>query len=209
MPVLKKIPFFSNTKDNTHCFQACLKMILKFLYPEKSFSFKKLDEISQKPKNKWTWPYTALINLKKMGLVVKYYSTFDCKKFAKEGLDYLKKKFPKDFKTILEKTGDIKKEMRNAEKLIKSGIFSYQKTSLKSVKRKFNQNYLVIFHINTRILHKKKGYSGHFVVLVGFDKNYLFIHDPGLPPYPERKVPKSLFLKAWQNYSVILIKKPK
>ena len=57
----KEIPYFKQP-DNTHCFQACLKMILKYFFPEKEFTYEELDEISDKPRN--------LITLKAMDIKV-------------------------------------------------------------------------------------------------------------------------------------------
>ena len=66
----KEIPYFKQP-DNTHCFQACLKMVLKYFFPEKEFTFEELDKITDKPKDKWTWSCTALVELKNIGLKIK------------------------------------------------------------------------------------------------------------------------------------------
>jgi hypothetical protein len=55
------LPFYSNTADGTHCFQAGLKMILKHFIPEKDLTFEGLDKISMKIDGLWTWPIAALI----------------------------------------------------------------------------------------------------------------------------------------------------
>jgi uncharacterized protein YvpB len=46
-------------------------------------------------------------------------------------------------------------------------------------------------------LNDKPGYSSHFVLIVGCDDRNFIIHDPGLPPYESRLVPKEKFKKAW------------
>ncbi len=80
---MKKVPFFSNTDDNTHCFQAMLRMILKYFLPEKDFSFAELDKFSGKVKGKWTWSSRALINLQKMGFELVNICCFDWQKFIR------------------------------------------------------------------------------------------------------------------------------
>ncbi len=208
--MIKKIPFYKNLSDKTHCFQACLKMIFKYFFPERDYSFKELDKISKKKKNKWTWPMAALLFLRKNGLKVKFHAELDYKKFAKNGEYYLKELYPKDAEKIIEMS-DISAEIKNTKEMLKYNIFSVKRISLKDIFRKFQQSYLIIFNINSRIVNRKKGFCGHFVLLTGFDKNNIFIHDPGLPPKPNRKVSKKLFLKAWQypkrEYDTILIKK--
>jgi len=59
------IPFFPNTEDNTHCLQATLMSVLKIIYPKENFTYEQLDELCDKPKNKYTWPFAFLVNLKK------------------------------------------------------------------------------------------------------------------------------------------------
>lgn len=34
-------------------------------------------------------------------------------------------------------------------------------------------------------------------MVTGFDDKNLYVHDPGLPPFENRKVPNEIFLKAW------------
>lgn len=106
---------------------------------------------------------------------------------------------------------DISSEIKNTEEMLKYDIFTIKRILLKDVFIKFQQNYLIIFNINSRIVNRKKGFSGHFVLLTGFNKNNIFIHDPGLLPKPNRKVPSKLFLQAWRypqkEYDTILIKR--
>lgn len=44
--IIQNVPFYSNTPDDTHCFQAVLKMVLKYFQPEKYYSFEQLDKLS-------------------------------------------------------------------------------------------------------------------------------------------------------------------
>ena len=42
---MKKIPFYPNP-DNTHCFQAVIKMILKYYFPKEEYSWKELEKLT-------------------------------------------------------------------------------------------------------------------------------------------------------------------
>jgi len=44
---MKKIPFYPNP-DNTHCFQAVIKMILKYYFPKEEYSWKELEKLTGK-----------------------------------------------------------------------------------------------------------------------------------------------------------------
>ena len=46
--IIRNVPFFPNTADNTHCLQAVLKMILKYFEPQKDYSFEELNILSDK-----------------------------------------------------------------------------------------------------------------------------------------------------------------
>ena len=52
----KIVPFYTNTSDDTHCYQAGLKMILKYFIPDKDFSWEELDKFTAKVEDLWTWP---------------------------------------------------------------------------------------------------------------------------------------------------------
>jgi len=207
---MKEIPFFTNTPDDTHCFQASLKMVLKHFFPERDFTFEELDEMTDKPANKWTWPCAGLVALKRMGLEVRFYAKMDYNEFAERGVDYIREIYPNDADEMI-KNSDIESEIENAKEMIKHNIFSNEKVELGDAEKWFNQNYLVVLLINSNVLRDKKGINGHFVVLTGLDEDNVVIHDPGLPPLKNRAVPKELFLKAWrypkEDYDTMLFKK--
>jgi uncharacterized protein YvpB len=43
----------------------------------------------------------------------------------------------------------------------------------------------------------KAGYSGHMIVVTGYDDDGIYIHDPGLPPMENKFVRFEEFEKAW------------
>ena len=52
-------------------------------------------------------------------------------------------------------------------------------------------------NVNAAVLNGEQGYVGHFVVVTGFTDRELILHDPGLPPQPERVVDFKTFEAAW------------
>lgn len=207
----KTIPFYSNAKDDTHCYQACLKMILKHIFPKKNFTFKKLDKLTNKPKAKWSWYPAGLVSLHKMKLIVKLYSMFDYKKFSQEGKKYIYSLFPKENAETIIENSDILSAVKDTKRMLKRKIFRKERIDFIKVEEFFKRSYDIILWVNSGLLNRTNKFTGHFVVLIGFDKNYIYVHDPGLPPRPNRKVSKKHFLKAWEynGYGdVVLIKKP-
>ena len=82
------IPFYSNTEDDTHCFQAVIKMVLKFFWPDKEFTWAELDKITAKVEGLWTWQMAGLLWLDANGFEVKDIEAFDYDQFIKKGGDY-------------------------------------------------------------------------------------------------------------------------
>ena len=207
----KEIPYFKQP-DNTHCFQACLKMVLKYFFPEKEFTFEELDKITDKPKDKWTWSCTALVELKNIGLKIKHYSIFNYNVFSKNGADCIRKTYDKEVAEEMIENSDIESEIENAKKMIEEDIFELKELSFNDVENWFKEGYIILLLINSKMINNELGYSGHYVVLTGFDEDNIFIHDPQIKNgLPNRKVKKDLFIKAWRypekENDVILIKK--
>jgi len=203
-----EIAYFKQS-DDTHCFQACLKMVLKYFFPEKDFTYEELDKITDKPKDKWTWCCAALVELKNMGLKVNFYSNFDYEQFIRSGAAYVRKKYDKEIAKKTIEMSDIESEIKNAKEMIKENIYELKEVPFKNIEEWFKENYIIILLINSKMINKKPGFAGHFVVITGTDKNNVYVHDPGINDgSPNRKVEKDLFIKAWKYQRlVILIKK--
>lgn len=193
------VPFYSNTSDNTHCFQAALKMVLKYFQPEKDFSWKKLEIITGKKEGLWTWPLTGLIWMKNNGYEVVDIDVFDFKKFIKDKEKYLIRFFGKESAIEQIRHSDINYEVANTRKLLDTSIIKKDIPSFETLKSLLAKGYLLICGINAKKLNGKKGFEGHFVVIKGFKGNTLLLHDPGLPPIENRKVPFNHFEKAWAD----------
>lgn len=191
------VPFYPNTPDDTHCFQAALKSILKYFLPDREFTWEGLDKLSAKKEGLWTWPMSALLNLKKMGFDVVNMEDWDYKAFTQKGGEYLVEKYGKEIAEKQIKNSDTAQERKFAKEFVK--VFGEQKSlpKVEDIKRLLKRGYLVICNLNSLTLAGKRGYVGHFVVVIGFGDSNLYLHDPGLPPKENRKVSNKRFMKAW------------
>ncbi len=194
----RKIPFYSNTPDDTHCFQAAIKSVLKYFLPEKEFSFKKLEKMSAKKEGLWTWATAMMINLHKMGFDLVDIDTFNIQKFIKNGGEYLIEKYGKEVGNAQIEHSDINQEKRLFRKYLPLHIHKTTLPSVSDIKKLVDHGYLVVCLVNSYALNAEKRYAGHFVVIFDYDANNLYMHDPGLPPRPNRKVNFKQFLKAWE-----------
>jgi len=192
-----KVPFYSNTPDDTHCFQAVIRMVLKYFLPKQEYSWKQLEKMTAKKKDLWTWPMQGLMNLKKIGFDVINMEDFNYGRFSREGNKYLIEKFGKEVGESQIKHSDILQERRIAKEFVK--VFGEETTlpAITDIKKLLRKGYLVVCNVNSKALDDKGGYTGHFVLVFGFDGENLYLHDPGLPPRKNRKVPIKRFIKAW------------
>lgn len=191
------VPFYKNMADKTHCFQATLKMILKYFYPEEEHGWKELEKITAKAEGLWTWPYAGLVWLSQKGMEVINIEAFDTQGFIDEGGKYLIKEYGEEMGQAQIEHSDIKQEQEMAKQFIE--IVNVQKwvPELEEIKEFIKRGYIIICNVNSRALNYKEGYEGHFVVIKGFEENGFIIHDPGLPGIENRKVEFGLFEKAW------------
>jgi hypothetical protein len=192
-----QVPFYGNTEDNTHCFQAGMRMILKYFYPDEEYEWKQLEEISCKAEGKWTWPMAAYIWMAKKGLEVKSIRMFDYERFSKDPEGYLYEFFTPEVAKAQIDHADIHEEAKRAAIFAREFKGIRAVPTVEDIKRHLDEGYLVGASVNSKAMKHKEGYSGHFVVIFGYDEGGFIMHDPGLPPAPDRHVDYATFEKAW------------
>ena len=77
--------FYKNLKDDLHCFQAALKIVLSKYYPGKEYSFKYIDQVTGFKKGEFTQDTKGLLWLAEKGFEIVRVSDFDDNRFIKEG----------------------------------------------------------------------------------------------------------------------------
>lgn len=192
-----KVPFYANTDDGTHCFQACLRMMLKYYLPERDFTWRELDAISAKVENQWTWPTAALLWLNENGFKVRNVETFNYEDFARLGDAYLLDYFGRQVGQKQIDHSDIHQEVRFARAFIQKISSETRVPEIIDLQQSLDDGQLPCCNVNSRKLNNEDGYSGHFVVITGYDDDNLILHDPGLPPHKYRVAAKELFEQAW------------
>ena len=195
---MHKIKFFPNTRDNTHCVQACLKSVLKYYFPRERYNFEYLDKVSCHQKGKWTWDTSWMVFMARLGFDIVYISSFDYKKFSKEGIPYLEKIWSKEIYDTQRKFSNFEIEQHNASKLLKNKKVRFLKrpSTINDLRRFFKKGYMLLCPINPNVLEGRKGYSSHLVLVTDLRKNMVTFHDPGLPPVENNTASTRKFLIA-------------
>lgn len=199
----KDVPFFGNTRDNTHCYQATIRMVLKYFLPKKNFTWKELERMSAKKEGKWTWPTQMLINLQKMGFDLVVIDEFDFDKFIEKGEKFFFEIWSKEMAEAQIKNSDIKQERRLFKEYKKHIEVKKRKATLRDISNLLKKGYLVEAGVNSIALNGKKGYAGHSVLIYKIDAKNVYLHDPGLPPLPSRKISRNVFKKAFNDSAAI------
>jgi hypothetical protein len=194
---LLKVPFYSNTEDNTHCFQASIRSMAKFFWPEREYTWEELEVITGKEPGKWTWSLAGINWLKQQGLDVVTIDPFDFERFSVEGGDYLNYEFGEEIAKAQIEHCDIAKEMKRAAELVGKVEIEKRIPKIEDIIHLLDSGYIVQAAVNSKTLKGEDGYSGHSVLVIGYDGDDFIIHDPGLPPREAVKVPTGLFEKAW------------
>jgi len=115
------VPFYENT-DHTHCFQAVFRMILKYYWPDRDFSWEELEKITAKVDGLWTWPTAGMLWLYENGFEIHHVETFDYAKFVDKGSDYLIDLFGKKVGQEQIDHSDLAQEIEYAKQIVEVGL---------------------------------------------------------------------------------------
>lgn len=189
-------PFYPNTPDDMRCVPAVFGMVLEYFLKTK-YSRKELDELTGHT-GKGTWFFPALVKLKRMRFEIEVIDTFDYERCYKERENYLKEYFknPQVLKYCVEKS-DLLDKIELLPEFIKLIRQKKGKPQIADIEKHLTTGYLVAVELDAGVLNNLDEYISHLVLAIGFDKDNLIIHDPGLPPLENRIVSKNVFEKAW------------
>lgn len=198
---MNKIPtFFPNEADDSHCFQASLKMALNFIAPQIDKNIDSYDEFTGKsPSFKYTWPIEGAINSAKEGLEVVYIDQFDLRKFVKNPKKALIEVLGEEIAQDQIDNSNIPQVVSAAKALLTNENVKviFEIPTLVQLQNLIDEGFAIIVNVNAKALTGKDGYSGHFVYVYGYTENSLLIHNPGLPPEPSLEITIENFEKAW------------
>jgi hypothetical protein len=190
------VPFYANP-DATHCFQAALRMVVKYFRPAEDYSWAQLDTITAKAEGLGAWPFAGLTWLYRQGFDVRNIELMDNRRFAREGRSYLVEFFGAEFVAASPLPPDLSPEQAAAASFVDTVSCETRIPDLDDLRHLLADGYLAVCNVNSRMLNEREGYMGHFVVVTSCDANELVLHDPGPPGTPRRRVAIGAFEKAW------------
>ncbi|HMM62019.1 MAG TPA: C39 family peptidase [Candidatus Saccharibacteria bacterium] len=201
MSIHKDVPFVSNTDDDLHCLPAAYMSIAKYFSPNFSIEMDEWSALTGFEPNKGTWANAGLLWFQQNGYDVKHITLFDYDEFVKHPEDYLIEFNGADVGGWMVDHTNIDAEVARVKKLISVGLIEKRIPTIEDIKQLLDKGYLVRASLNCNKLSGKSGYVGHAVAVIGYDDQGVFLHDPGLPALPNRKVNFAQFDAAWSDPS--------
>jgi hypothetical protein len=198
------VPFFSNQPDDIHCFQASIKMILKYFLPNRDFSWEELEKMSaitSKKDDPVTWTQPMLLHLAELGFEVALVEEFDAEAFITEGEGYLRRAYSKENAEWQIARTDIPQEQEAYRKLLGNDAIAYENRTpdIEDIREYLLRGYLVQVTINHSKLNGEEGNKGHSIVVISADDINVVFHDPGLPGQENRVESVADFQAAWTD----------
>lgn len=200
MTINHDIPFVSNDEDDMHCFQASLSMIIQYFRPDEDISFEKLDKKTDHLPGHGTWPLQGLQFLRSLGIDVSIITPFDYEKFVEQGVEYIRAMYGDEIAQWQDENNDLSADQEKIKKLLPTARIENRNPTYNDILSTL-EKYPVMCSIDSSITRGELEYTGHFVVIRGYDDKGLFLNDPGLPPRENVHVPKGIFEKAWDSFS--------
>lgn len=195
--IIEGVPFYWDTEDGTHCFQAVLKMILKYFLPDKDYLWSALREMTGKKDEMYTWPQRGYISMIELDFEIKIIDKFDFDKFIEHGVGYLIEEYGGKVAKDQEENSDIKYEIDNIKKLKGVIVKEDRVPTIEDIKTLLTDNYLVDCGINPYILRGEDGVAMHSVLIIGFNDDSLILHDPGFAKGDSLEINNDIFNQAW------------
>lgn len=197
MIVEYQVPFYANLPDNTHCTQACFRMVLKYFQPDRDYSWDELDRITAKVDGLWTWWMAGYLWLNENGYDAWDIGTFNYTRFVDEGGAYLIERYGLEAGQTRIDMSNIEQERVITQNYIEVRQGDNRPAELIDIENYLDSGHLVMCSVNGQKLINEPGFSGHSVLVIGYDEENLMLHNPGLPGQERQLVSKKHFASAW------------
>ncbi len=196
--MLLKVPFYKNDAEGIQCLQVAMQIVLKY-YLNKEYSLKELDKLTGRKKGFWTWTPQIITVLFDLGLDSIYYSKTPLEPFLK-GESFIREHFGQKDAEEMIKNSDIPVIVESIKKTLDYSLFQTKDLQIADLEKALDNNQLPMVMIDyNKLILKDEPYSGHFIVLTGYDAENIFYHESGPRDIePNRKISKEDFLRAWE-----------
>jgi hypothetical protein len=189
-------PFVANSADNLHCANAVFRMVHQYFFGH-DFAWKQIDNITHAIRGKATWTFVADTWLAKKGLKVINIESTDYEKLYRDGVSHLSDVVGKENAHYYLTRSNVASVIPLIPQFLTYVQHETRRATTDDIVSNLKKGNLVGAEVNSRILNHGKGFDLHLVLLYKFSNNYFFLHDPGLPPHPARRVSVANFAQCF------------
>jgi hypothetical protein len=191
-PNVLDVPFYVGYEDENQCMQIAMKSVTQYFLNE-LYTLDELDCITGRKKGKWTSVSQGTFGLHELGLEVEA--------FCQAGDRDIRIRYGKDAEKIIENL-DLAVVNEYSKKAENNDLIKAERLPFRRIEKFIEEGYVPIMIVDLNVLRygKSLSYNGHSVVVTGFDADSIYYHDPSMLALwsrPHKKVPKELFIKAW------------
>lgn len=199
---IKKLKFYKNFRDDNHCLQAALMMVLNTV---NRASWDEVNRMTQYEENLYSWTPAAVVGLAGRIPGSRLISGIDYGQFAERGEEYLKESMGQQWFELQQEhaSPEFQKEQIAAKRLVEKGL-TERKIIQKGDIEELLKRHLLIALVDAGKLTDQDWSSGHFVVIHDHDEESFYINDPGLPPRKNWRVDKEKLIEAFKDELIIV-----
>lgn len=192
-------PKFYKNIDSSHCVQACLKSLFSILLPDRTFSWKALEELTEYMPGHGAWVYPELLAMNQLGVEAHFTTGFDCRRFISEGFDCIEDEYGKEVADYERAhPHDYKKIQRQMQEALDKHLIVERPGTKDDIVEHINNEWYVMLLVNSKVLNNKQGCTGHRILAYGYDDSGVIVHDPGSThAQAGRRISWDLLEKAW------------
>jgi hypothetical protein len=195
---MREVPYHDN--PGKACALACYTMAGQYLFPELNITFEQLGKIANWHKGYAVWGFPVWKWLMDRGAKIIDYDVIDYAAWTKEGIEGLKKSAISEEEFNFYKTGtyDLEETRKNINLAMNHPNFTYVKKKItwQDVTSEYKKPGICDISVNSAILNKKVGFSGHRVLIIDISDKEIVFHDPSIGPY--RKESIDFFRQAFE-----------
>lgn len=191
---MKKVPFYANHEDNQHCMLAAYRSIFDhFLH--KKMTWPQLEAFTGFKPDRTAWTLKSLVRFSSMGFDIRMIEPFDYKRYQTVGERYLYELFPSEKADWFRDNTNLEDMRTHIPDFLRTIDYEYRRPALADIDDMLADDRLVFVTVNGRQLNGQDGFVSHILLVIDADGDDYVAHDPGLPPQPDRRIPRQ---QLWQ-----------
>jgi len=196
------IPFKIAYGDSNACYPAAMQSALAYFCPDKEYTLEFLDKALKRSTNKWTFTTQLAAALYELGLEIKYYSIdpLSTTETREALIQFFKDVHRENWEKYLSLV-DIDSVVESTQKCMRYNLFENRKLEIGDIENYIEKGFAVMVLIDHAVLvQKDAGYTGHFVILTGFDERNFYYHENfEANAKANKSATKERFFDAWNQ----------